>query len=217
MQNELILQYLNEERIEDLKKKIAEEIYEKELKKSIGASAAKRYAAMKRYFKYSDKNKDARLIYPCTNVRVNTWGKEAVYNCFCDSYTFVMTNENIGELTDYRSVKDNDYFDFSRIFSNAEKESGIVDLSSVLAKAKAKGYRLKKKEYTDFAYAWKYKDAYFKVGLLDLAFAIINDGNKVKVHYTDPGSIMIIETSIGFAGILPFYRSDASNKIIIIE
>ena len=55
------------------------------------------------------------------------------------------------------------------------------------------------------------KEGYFKVGLLDKAFSIINDGEKAEVYYTGAKSLLFIKTSIGIAGILPF------NPMINVE
>ena len=81
------------------------------------------------------------------------------------------------------------------------------DVNTILAEAKAKGYKYKKSEIgrcQDFQYAFKYKEGYFKVGLLDQAFSIINDGEKAEVYYTGAKGLLFIKTSIGIAGILPF-------------
>ena len=82
-----------------------------------------------------------------------------------------------------------------------------MDLNTILAKAKAKGYKYKKSEIEigqDFQYVFKYKEGYFKVGLLDQGFSIIDDGKEAEVYYNGAKGLLFIKTSIGIAGILPF-------------
>ena len=51
------------------------------------------------------------------------------------------------------------------------------------------------------------------MSLLDRTFSIVNDGNVAKVYYKDRLSMLMIETSIGIAGILPMNleKGDASQ------
>ena len=92
-----------------------------------------------------------------------------------------------------------------------------VDLNKVLSIAKYKGYKYKRSELDsyDFTYAWHYRDAYFKVGILDQAYSIINDGKKAKVYYTSGVSILFIETSVGLAAVLLMHWSNGIGKIVI--
>lgn len=71
-----------------------------------------------------------------------------------------------------------------------------------------------------FSTFFKYKEGYFKVGLLDQAFSIINDGEKAEVYYTGAKSLLFIKTSIGIAGILPFNpmeNLEEKKTVIIVE
>lgn len=214
MKNTVILEMINNGEIEELKAILQDEIYNDSLKGN--GTAKKRYAAMKRYFKYPMQNNPA-LQMPCKDITVHG----ETYNSFVDGYTLVLTTESIGELESYDNSK-NTYFDVGKMvdFSLA-KSTEEMDLNTILAEAKAKGYKYKKTEIgigQDFQYVFKYKDGYFKVGLLDQAFSIINDGEKAEVYYTGSKSLLLIKTSIGIAGILPFNpEPDTEEKKIIIH
>ena len=56
---------------------------------------------------------------------------------------------------------------------------------------------------SDFRYMLRYKDGGYKMSLLDRTFSIVNDGNVAKVYYKHRLSMLMIETSIGIAGITP--------------
>lgn len=170
---------------------------------------------MKRYFKYSD-NTNKALNLPCKNVEVSG----NTYNSFVDGYTLVLTTESIGEMESYDNSK-NTYFKMdSMVDFSLAKSTEEMDLNTILAEAKAKGYKYKKTEIgigKDFQYVFKYKDGYFKVGLLDQVLSIINDGEKAEVYYTGSKSLLLIKTSIGIAGILPFYpEPDIEEKKTVI-
>lgn len=96
-----------------------------------------------------------------------------------------------------------------------------LDMNIILADAKSKGYKYKKSEIgtnEGFQYAFKYRDGYLKIGLLDQAFSIINDGKKSEVYYSGKNSLLFIRTSIGICAILPFnYEkvSDIEHKTVI--
>lgn len=214
MKNTVILKMINNGEIEELKNLLQDEIYNDSLKGN--GTAKKRYAAMKRYFKYSMQNNPA-LQKPCKDVTVH--GEK--YNSFIDGYTFVLTTESIGEMESYDN-SNNTYFKLdSMVDFSLAKSIDKMDLNTILAKAKAKGYKYKKTEIgnsQDFQYGFKYKEGYFKVGLLDQAFSIINDGEKAEVYYTGKKSPLLIKTSIGIAGILPFNPvPDTEEKKTVIH
>ena len=173
----------------------------------------KRYAAMKRYFKYSDGFSDTTR-FPCRNVTVSIHGENRVMNCFCEGRSIVLTPEDIGSMEEFNG---DNYLDANKIIGTIPYEYEEIDLNEIIARAKAQGYRYKKSELSnyDFKYCWKYQDAYYKIGLLDSAFSIINDGEKAKVYYTDLKSILYIETSVGLAGILPFIPKEHTSLIVI--
>ena len=216
MNNIKILEMLNNGQIEELKEKIQDEIFQNELKKSDGTNAKKRYTAMKRYFKYVG-GFDDRLLYPYKNLPVEIHREKKEMNCFLDGYSFVLTQESIGNMEDFSSVVNGkEYFNVQSML-DIPFDYEEVDLNKVLSAAKAKGYKYKGSELDSdkFTYAWNYRDAYFKVGILDQAYSIVNDGKNAKVYYTSGVSILYIETSVGLAGILPMRWDTRVGKIVI--
>lgn len=221
MKNEKILEMINNGDIVLLKVKIKEEIYEAELKKLKGSNAHKRFMAMKRYFKYSNDHDD-RLNYPGTNLNIKIFGKEGNYNCFCDGYSLALTSEEIGEMVDFKhcgTTNDLEYFNVQNMLNTINEYTDILvyDLNNILSKAKSEGYRYKKSELDSykFMYAMCYKETYYKIGLLDKAFNIINDGRECKIYYINKKSPLYIVTSVGVAIILPINMKDEKGKIIL--
>lgn len=216
MDNTKILEMLNNGQIEELKGKISDEIFQDELKKSGGTDAKKRYFAMKRYFKYCD-HPNISCRYPYKNLPVEIHGKKKEMNCFLDGHSFILTPESIGNMEDFSSVVDGKEYLNVQSMINIPFDYEEVDLNKVLSAAKAKGYKYKGSELDSykFTYAWHYRDAYFKVGILDQAYSIVNDGKNAKVYYTSGVSILYIETSVGLAGILPMRWDTGVGKIVI--
>lgn len=214
MDKKKILEMLDNGEIKELQAKLSEEIYKDELARSGGSNAKKRYAAMKRYFKYSD-GFSGTTRFPCRNVTVNIHGEDKVMNCFCEGRTIVLTPESIGHMEEFQGDR---YLDVNKIIGTVPYEYEEIDLNDVIAQAKAQGYKYKKSELAnrEFKYCWKYRDTYYNMGLLDGAFSIINDGEKAKVYYVGPKNILYIETSVGYAGILPFVPKE-QTKLIEIE
>lgn len=106
------------------------------------------------------------------------------------------------------------------VFDREEKK---IDFNSIIAEAKSRGYKLKKSEVEqgdDFKYVFHYDNAYFKVGLLDSTYSIINDGESAIVWH--PGnnkrvSLIIIKNSLGLCVVLPFNYSKEKYNITVIE
>ena len=214
MKNTKVLEMLNNGQIEELKSLLQDEIFTDSLKGN--GNAKERYAAMKRYFKYPTQNNPA-LQKPCKDVTVR--GEK--YNSFIDGCTLVLTTESIGEMESYDN-SNNTYFKLdSMVDFSLAKSIDKMDLNTILAEAKAKGYKYKKSEIEigqDFQYVFKYKEGYFKVGLLDKAFSIIDDGKEAEVYYNGAKGLLFIKTSIGIAGILPFNpMENVEEKKTVIE
>ena len=198
MTNEKILEMLHDGKIEELEKILQNEIYKKSLKNN--GSATKRYKAMERYFK-NTKDTRKEMQRPCKNISVN--GKN--YTCFLDSVCIALTTEDIGNIKEYDN-SENTYFRIEEMFKLQYKETIIINISEILALAKSKGYKYKKSECDtgqNFEYVLKIKDAYIKIGLLDKAFSIINDGNSTELYYTSSKHPVILKNDIGLALILP--------------
>ena len=224
MKTEKILTMIEDGRIEDLKKMLRDEIYTNSLKVSGRIGSSQRYAAMKRYFKYSDPNKNKRIAYPCKDIEVNNFIVNGKFNCFADGCSIVLTTEDIGELEDFESVTGGqDYYNIGNFIGNYNNDPQEIDINEVLAKAKSMGYKFCKKEIEYGCkdkpkYLWKLGDIYGKIGILDQAFGIINDGEPAKVWSYSPKASILIGTSIGFALVLPIVlKEKEKHNFQIIE
>lgn len=209
MKAQYILEMLNEEKTEELKTLLSEEIYKSEMQDK---DAKSRYSAMKRYFRFVDKNGREMLKKPCKDIEY----KGKLYNCFIDGYCFTVTTESIGNMKTYDNTN-NDYYNINKLISfNGDMEK--LNLNNILATAKSKGYKYKKSEVDTInaVYYLKYKGSYYKIGLLDKAYSIINDGEEAEVYYSGERNVLIIKNNIGIAGICPIIiKGDIANKIII--
>lgn len=222
MKAEKILTMIEEGKIEDLKKMLRDEIYMDVLKACGRIRSTQRYAAMKRYFKYSDPNKDKRTAYPCKDIEVNDFIVNGKFNCFSDGCSIVLTTEDIGELADFNSVAgEKDYLNIERYIGNYNNDPQEVNINEVIAKAKIMGYKFSKKEIEYDCkpeYVWKLGDIYGKIGILDQAFSIINDGESAKVWTYSPKAPVLIGTSVGFALVLPIVlKEEEKSKFQIVE
>lgn len=212
MKNTKILEMLNNGQIEELKTLIQDEIFTEGLKNKPGAK--QRYAAMKKYFSYV-KNNNKALEKPCL---IDFDGVK--YTSFINGFSIALTKESSGEIELFKEP--DKYLNVEKIvvFDGEEKE---VDFNAIIAEAKSKGYKLKKSEVEqgdDFKYVFRYDNAYFKVGLLDATYGIINDGNMTTVWH--PGSRkeyspIIIKNNIGICVVLPFKFGRENHNVTIIE
>lgn len=213
MKNTKVLEMINNGQIEELKELLRDEIFADSLKGT--GNAKKRYSAMKRYFKHSDSTNKA-LNLPCKDIEV----LGSTYNSFLNGYTFALTTESIGEMESYDNTNGS-YFKVASMLNLSDAKSvDNFDVNAILAEAKTKGYKYKKSEvgqHQDFQYCFRYKEGYFKVGLLDQAFSIIDDGKEAEVYYNGAKGLLFIKTSIGIAGILPFNMENIEEKKTIIE
>lgn len=231
MKSERILEMINNNEIKELKKILQDEIYLNSLKGNPGKK--KRYAAMKKFFNYVTQNNNPALLSPCKDVEVDTWMLSGKYNCFCDSYSIVLTTEDIGEITPY-DIKIGKYFDIEKLLCDNVNDlhTSRIDFNSILAKAKSLGYKLKKSEVDTYGnykelkveYLLKYKpfkdkdSTYFKMGLFDKAFSIIDDGNPCEVYYMNRKAPLFIKSSIGLCIVSPIIVSeDIKEQKTIIE
>lgn len=209
MQNIKILEMLNNNRIEELKALLKDEIYADLLKKKPGAS--KRYSAMKRYFTLVDTEREI-LQKPCV-IEYEGLG----YISFCNSYSVALTKEPCGAIELFTDV--DRYPDVSRLIRK-EGDKSFINFTEIFAKAELEGYRLIKNEVNTnkFKYLLKIRNTYFKLGLVDATFSIINDGEPAKVYISDePYRPITIETSIGICTIMPMRINEVSDHHIIIE
>ena len=205
MQNAQILKMIENGEIEELKRILRDEIYQNSLSRNPDVKS--RYSAMKRFFKYVNSTLPT-FHFPCKNIVVQ--GK--TYTSFLNGYCFALTTESIGEIEPFDAEKArSSYPDVSKYVSSDARKSGKIDLSKAIATAKAKGY--KKDEVTDnWIYSFSLYDGFFKVGLVDKVFSIIDDGEPAEFYYAGPVSLFLIKTSIGIGGILPFKKMSDYNK-----
>lgn len=210
MKAQQVLEMLKEGKIEELKTLLSDEIYKLEIQDKDGKN---RYSAMKRFFRFADKNLREAFKMPCKDIEYN--GK--LYNCFMDNYCFAITPESIGNMENYDN-SNKDYFNIAKVI-RFDGDMEKLDLNAILAESKAKGYKFKKSEmYTNNAlYYLKYKETYYKIGLLDKAFSIINDGEEAEVYYSGKNDVLIIKNTIGVVGICPIKLKDDIDSKIIIE
>ena len=209
MRNIKVLDMLNEGRIEDLKKELQDEIYQESLKSK--PNVKKRYMAMKKYFKYYKPVRES-LQKPC---KIEFDGKP--YTSFTNSWSLALTNEDTGEIELYDESKGK-YPDVTRLVS-FQGNSVKIDITKVIAEAKARGYKLVKGE-VDFHYRYLmlYDDSYYKLGLLDATYGIIDDGEPAMSYkQTGPNKPLTLETDIGYCLIMPVrYDGDPEDDGIIV-
>lgn len=210
MRNSKVLEMLNSGRIEELKKQLEDEIYEEALKTKPGAK--QRYMAMKKYFTYCTSAREA-LQKPCV---VEYEGSQ--YTSFCNSYSLALTLESTGEIELFDTSNGN-YPDVTQLIRYDGDEEKI-DISKVIAEAKSKGYKLKKSEVGfDYNYLLLYGGSYFKIGLIDATYGIINNsGEATLFHVKGINNPLTITTDLGIAFIMPIrYDGDPieDGKIVI--
>ena len=211
MRSSKILEMINAGRIDELKTLLQDEIYSKEILKS-NPGMKKRYAAMKKYFTYIDSMREA-CQKPCVIVF-----EDLVYTSFCNAYSIVLTTESCGEL---------EIFDDPNLHTNVAKVikySGTekkINFTNVIALAKSMGYKLKKSEFDTIKcqYLLHYDGAYFKLGLLDSSYGIINDGKEASVYHSDNGkrAPLIIKNDIGVCAVMPVVYNEPDGTKIIID
>lgn len=212
MQSTKVLEMINQGRIEELKAELHDEIYADALKSK--PNAKKRYTAMKKYFTYM-KSAREMLQKPCP-VEYN--GKQ--YTSFTNGHSLVLSTESAGSI---ELVGDTDrYPDVTRLIH----DSGInrkIDFGKVFADAKAQGYSLKKSELDGhkYKYLMRLDGVYFKLGLVNATFAIIDDGEEAIVYHDPDNRLpLTIETSVGICTVMPMnikYEDDIASDVIIID
>ena len=212
MQNTKILEMINNGQIEELKTLIQEEIFTEGLKSKPGAK--QRYAAMKKYFSWIRSDGNKILEKPCVVDFM-----EDIYTSFINGYSMALTTESSGEMELFEDP--DKYLKVEKLiaFDGEEKE---IDFNKIIAEAKSKGYKLKKSEVEtggDFKYILHYDNAYFKIGLLDITYSIINDGEKAIVWHKEGNkhAPMVIKNSLGICLVLPFNYEEEKRGVTVIE
>lgn len=206
-----VLELLKANRIDELRLKVENEIYEEALKSKPGAK--KRYTAMKKYFTYTDSAREC-LTKPC---RIKFEDED--YISFTNSWSLVFTKEDVGEIELFNE-ENGKYPDVQRLirFDGIKKK---IDFHDVIAEAKSKGYKLNKKEVgPGFTYLMLYDGTYYKIGLIDISYSIIDDGEIALTYHPDGEKMpMTIQTSLGMCMIMPVFMHDGepNPEHVVIE
>lgn len=207
MQSSKVLEMLNQNRIEELKSVLEDELFTDSLKHK--PNAKKRYAAMKKYLSYIIGAREI-LQKPCP---VEVDGKN--YISFCNSYSLALTTEDCGCLA--LCDEPNRYPPVGKLVRFDGHEDKI-DFNKVIAEAKSKGYKLKKNEIMSNNYLMHYDGAYFRIALVDSTFGIINDGGVATVyHESGPRRALTITNNIGVCVIMPVFIDGGTENSIVIE
>lgn len=207
MQNSKILEMLDKGQTEELKSLLQDEIYANSLKSN--PSAKKRYAAMKRYLKTISEARPI-LTKPC---EVEFEGKK--YKSFTNSYSLVLTKESCGEIP--MCDEPERYPDVTRLVHRAG-DLEKVDFNKVLAEAKSKGYKYSKNAIHSNDYLMMYNDGYFRIGLVDITYGVIDEGEKIDVYFNGKNRPITIENDLGIGIVLPIrYDSETIEDVTIIE
>lgn len=203
------LELLNQNRINELRTQLEDEVYQGSLKRS--PNAKRRYIAMKKYFTFSNNPREV-CQKPC---EIEFEGRR--YTSFTNSWSLALTTESTGEIELF-NTENGTYPDVGRLinFNGTEKK---VNFADVFARAKVKGYKLKKSEFNSNQYLLCYHGVYFRLSLLDITYAIIDDGGEATIYHKE-GSLtpMTIKTDIGICIVLPVrYDGDpaAAGNIVI--
>lgn len=210
MRSDKVLEMLNNGQIDELKRLLQDDIYQDSLKGK--PTGKKRYAAMKRYFKYTDNVREV-CQKPC---RIEFEDKQ--YTSFTNSWSLALTLEDTGEIELF-NTENGKYPDVTRLlrFDGIKRK---IDFNKVIAEAKTLGYKLNKAEVgLYFKYLMLYDGTYYKIGLIDITHGIINDGNPIITYHPDGERMpLTFKNEIGIGMIMPVYSHDKEsleNKIII--
>lgn len=209
MKSSIVLELLEQNRIEELKAKLQDEIFTESLKTK--PDAKRRYSAMKKYFTLTDSSREI-CQRPCS---MEYEGRE--YNAFTNLYSLVLTTESCGEIKMF-DTSNGTYPEVGRLIDLTGLE-GRIDFERILAEAKSKGYKLKKSAMFSNEYLMHYSGSYFRIALVDSAYSIIADGQKASVYHgkTSPGKLSI-QNDIGIAVVMPVRMEDGPGEgTVVIE
>ena len=207
MKNSKVLEMLEQNRIEELKAALQDEIFTESL--NCKPDVKKRYTAMKKYLTYVDSVREI-LKRPC-EIEIDG----CKYTAFCNSYSLALTRETAGEIP---VCEDPDRYPPVTNLIKYDGDEGKIDINKVIAEAKSKGYKLKKSELMSNGYLMHYGGAYFRIGLLDSTYGIINDGKEAIVyHVTGARRPLTITTDIGVGVIMPVHIDGEPDESVIIE
>lgn len=197
---------LNQNRIDELKKALRDEIFTESLKSK--PNAKKRYLAMKKYLSYTESAREI-LKKPC-EVSID----DQLYTSFCNGYSLALTRETCGEI---ELCDDPDRYPPVHNLVKYDGEEHKIDFARVLAEAKSRGYKLKKSEFHSNKYLMYFDGAYFRIALIDVTYNIIDDGKEAIVyHVEDSRKPITITTDIGVGVVMPVYIDGEPEEGIVV-
>lgn len=207
MKNSKVLEMLHQNRIEELKAELQDEIFTESLKSK--PNARKRYLAMKRYLKTCSEAREI-LLKPC---EVEIDGSK--YNAFCNSYSLALTKETCGEI---EMCSEPDRYPNVAHLVKFNGEQDKLDFNKVLAEAKSKGYKFTKTAIHNNDYLMHYNGAYFRMALVDITYSILDEGEEVDVWFGGKLRPITIQNDLGIGVILPIrYDGDPSDEFVVIN
>lgn len=97
-----------------------------------------------------------------------------------------------------------------------------IDFGKVIAEAKSLGYKLTKKEVgPGFRYLMLYDDTYYKIGLLDITYRMIDDGKEAMTYHPYGERMpLTIQNEFGFCMLMPVHikdKDDLDEDTVIVE
>lgn len=108
------------------------------------------------------------------------------------------------------------YPDVTRLV-HREGDLEKVDFNKVLAEAKSKGYKYSKNAIHNNDYLMKYNDGYFRIGLVDITYGVINEGKEIDVYFNGKNRPITIENDLGIGIVLPIRTDGELEGSVIVE
>lgn len=120
----------------------------------------------------------------------------------------VCTKESTGNIELYNEKEEaREWFNVEKLINASDFEIiEDIDFNDILSEAKSKGFKPVKQEiqYGNCAkYYLRFRDAYYKIGLLNKGYSIIDGGKHQEVFYNDKVSPLYIYNSLGIVMLLP--------------
>lgn len=185
-----LLMLLNDNKVSEVKDILQKEVYESVLYSADGAS--KRYAAMKRFYKFISKQE--------THSSGITEFEYRQYTILVSGPAFVMTTESSGELDIHEG--DEELFSKLKALLKVDGKSRIIDFTDVFAELTLKGYQTTTTFDTAAGgnFFLKIGKSYYSANLLDLVYSVLRNGRPMEVYKTrGKKPFLIIRNNIGIA------------------
>lgn len=208
MKNSKVLEMLKQNQIDELITELQDEIFAESL--ASVPNAKKRYAAMKRYLSYVDSTRE--VLKKASEIELDG----VQYTVFCNSYSLALSKESCGEIE--KASETERYPDVTNLVKY-DGSISTLDISRVIAEAKSQGYKLRKTAILKDNYLMRYDGAYFRIGLLDAAYSIIDDGKEATVYHVNGARRpLTITTDIGVCVVMPMYiDGEPEEDVVVIE